>query len=221
MNTVPTFLKSAVILRPEINIVPAAGTKNPENSWQAQAKLGKRSMFYSVQGDIVAGDVTLRVAVNNIPVRFEADGSFKGLGIEPEGVDEQGNPLPQSQVSAFQSDHCAKFHVEGEEIVFDEEPIVQPDGTPFDFAYGVKHLVYRQAGKTLRLDNLRLEVKPGEKYATGYCEAYTIVDEPRPEAQGAARKLTLRAPKTVTYNAERQAARAGKQAVPETLGLSM
>lgn len=219
MNTIPTFLKSAVLLRPEITIVPAAGTKNPNNAWREQAKLGKPAMFYSVQGEIAAGDATVRVTVNNIACKIEADGSFHGLGLEQEGADEHGNPLPQSQVSAFQADHCAKFHVEGGEIVFDEEPIITADGTPFDFAYGVKHLVYRAAGKTLRLDNLRLEFKDDPRYATGLCESYAVVDEPRPEAKGAVRRLTLQAPKTVSYNADRQAARAAKTAVPEDISL--
>ena len=217
MNTVPTRLASAILLNPEIEIVPSAGTKNPKNNWREQAKLGRKSMFYSIRGTVLAGDVALQVTLNDISCRFNEDGSFKGLGLEPEGVDEQGNPVAQSQVSAFQADHCAKFHVKDDEIVFDEEQIVQPDGTAFDFAYGVKHFVYRQSGKTLKLNNLRLEIKPGEKFATGFCESYEIADEPRPEATGAVRKLTLRAPKSVSYSAERQAARAVKQAGPENI----
>jgi hypothetical protein len=219
MNTIPTRILSAILLNPEIEIVPSAGTKNPKNNWREQAKLGKPSMFYSVRGTVLAGDVSLQVTVNDIACRFNADGTFKGLGLEPEGVDEQGNPVAQSQVSAFQADHCAKFHVEGDEIVFDEAPIIQPDGTPFDLAFGVKHFVYRQSGKTLCLSNLRLEVKPGEKYATGFCDGYTVVDEPRPEATGAVRKLSLRAPKAVSYSSERQAARAAKTAVAEDIAL--
>ena len=220
MNTIPTHLASAILLNPEIEIVPSAGTKNPKNHWREQAKLGKPSMFYSIKGTVLAGDVALSVTINDIACRFNPDGSFKGLGVEPEGLDEHGEPVAQSQVSAFQADHCAKFHVKDGEIVFDEEPIIDAAGNAFDFAYGVKHFVYRQNGKTLRLNNLRLELKQGgEKFANGFCEGYEVVDEPRPEATGATRKLTLRAPKAVSYNAERQAARATKTAVVQDIAL--
>lgn len=220
MNTIPTHITEAILLNPEIEIVPSAGTKNPKNHWREQAKLGKPSMFYSVKGTVLAGDVALNVTVNDIACRFNPDGSFKGLGIEPEGLDENGEPLAQSQVSAFQADHCAKFHVEDGQIVFDEEPIIGEDGKEFDLAFGVKHFVYRAAGKTLKLKNLRLEIKQGgEKFANGFCEGYEVVDEPRPEATGAVRKLTLRAPKAVSYNAERAAARQTKQAVPQDIAL--
>ena len=220
MNTIPTHITEATLLNPEIEIVPSAGTKNPKNHWREQAKLGKPSMFYSVKGTVLAGDVALTVTVNNIACGFNPDGSFKGLGVEPEGVDEHGDPVAQSQVSAFQADHCAKFHVEDGQIVFDEVPIIGTDGKEFDLVYGVKHFVYRAAGKTLKFKNLRLELKQGsEKFANGFCESYEVVDEPRPEATGTARKLNMRAPKAVSYNADKAAARQTKTAVVQDIAL--
>ena len=203
MNTIPTRIENAILIDPVIEIVPSAGTRNPQSNWRERAKLGKPSMFYSITGTVLAGDAAIKVTVNDIGVRFNEDGTFLGLGVEPEGLDADGHPVPQSQVSNFQADHCLKFHVDGEgNIVFDE---AIPEG--IDPAWGVKHFVYRAQGKTLALHNLRLTLKDDPRFADGFCDGYEVVDEPKAVAHGPARTLTMRAPKTVVYRSEQAAAR--------------
>lgn len=208
MNTIPTRIEHAVLIDPVIEIVPSAGTRNPKSNWRERAKLGLPSLFYSVTGTVLAGDVAIKVTVNDIACKIDEQGQIIGLGVEPTGVDADGNPVPQSQVSNFQADHCLKFHVDGEgSIVFDEPIPKTNEGVEIDPAWGLKHFVYRAQGKTLSLHNLRLAIKDDPKFADGFCDGYEVVDEPRAVAHGAPRSLSLRAPKTVIYRAEQAAAR--------------
>lgn len=220
MNALVTRIESAILFNPRVELVPAAPSEKGL-SWRDHAKKGDRSMFWSIEGDVVAGDQTVHVTVNSVRAAFTDSGELVWLGVEPDGLDKEGNPLPKSMISQYQAIHCASFHVEDGEIKFDEAPIIDDQGNevPFDFVFGVKHFVFVANGKTLCLKNLRLDYKADDpRFARGHCDDYEVVDAPKAVAKGPASALGARAPKAVEY---RTAARPTATATPATTALKM
>lgn len=221
----PTIVKDAVIVPNSarhsfiIELVPSNGTaEKPELAWREQAKRGRKAQFYSIKGSVIIGDEEVGVSFSLNAV--DGEGKFRKIGIESPGTNAKGEKVPTLQVSQFQGDGCAAFHLDNGKVVFDEQDILieeGPDaGKAFPLFGGVKLLVFKDARKTLKIGTLRdltyttKQVGDTVKtFATCHADCIEVVDAPRVCASGDELDFSAiegaSAPKTVTV----QAAKAG------------
>jgi len=178
-------LDEAVIINPYVELVPSRG-------WRDRAAQGlPPSMFFSVRGDIVAGNETINVEVQGLQAT-DPDGSLKLLGLEHQRSSDGAGylvcpPARQKSFAAIVGDERgdAKLDAAGMPVLAPGETL--PEGwQPW---HVVKSTVFTTPGKTLKLKGVSLSFKDattagGHRCADARISGYEIVDAPRVEAAG-------------------------------------
>jgi hypothetical protein len=178
-------LDEAVLINPYVELVPSRG-------WRERMAQGlKPSLFFSIRGDILAGNETLNIEVQGIQAT-DADGALRLLGIEHQRASDGAGYLvcpPQRQKSfaAIVGDEQgnAKLDAAGMPVLAPGEALAEG----WEAWQVVKSTVFTQPGKTLKLKGVSLSFKDattagGHRCADARIQAYEVVDAPRIEAAG-------------------------------------
>lgn len=210
-----SFLAEGMLTNAFVELVPA-------KNWRERAKAGdKPSMFYSVKGDIVAGDVVVRGELN-IDALSE-DGEPMSLGIERESRAGELLALlpydPKGHAAIVPND------AEGKPVLKDGVPVITeaigdlPKG--WSPSHCVKFRVNTDGAKALLLKGVKFaydeaSTASGHPCARLRAESFTVVDGPKRLAasgpvlgfgkvgasagyQSAARKTAAAAPATQAW----------------------
>lgn len=184
-----TFLKEGTVINPFVELVPAG-------NWADRAAAGlPPSMFYSVKGDVVVGDIVVRTEINIAAT--DEQGVLKALGLER--ADRNGNTLV---VLANEPKGHAIMLVSTQDATGRTVPVIQdghpvalnpaqvPAGWPIEAC--CKFRVNADGTKALKVTNLRLsyddaETRGGHPCAKGQIESFEVIDAPpRVAAKGEA-----------------------------------
>jgi len=215
-----TALDSAILRNMSVELVPSA-------NWRERAKKNEAAMFYSVTGDIRAGDDCVRVTFSVDAVR---DGALAALGVEKPAADGTRYRLMANRGDKGHEARVASDPDAGGRLVprldaagkpvFLEPEIITEAGFAFDMALGCKYLVNTDRSKTLLIRGVQLryeaETRGGNPCAHASVERVEVTDAPRVQPLGGAFTLGGVSALPTAQSAER---RQGTPEAPARLAL--